>query len=95
MNYYEEALKMHKKGIQLSYANKDSIGLYFNLRDIGNMYKELNKPDSTIFYLKESEKISRQLHRKDLFNMIQSQLASIYTDIKQYDSARVALHHAL
>lgn len=94
-NMPEEALKMHKKGIQLSYANKDSIGLYFNLRDIGNMYKELNKPDSTIFYLKESEKISRQLHRKDLFNMIQSQLASIYTDIKQYDSARVVLHHAL
>lgn len=91
----EEALKMYKKCIRMSCANKDSVGIYYDLMDIGNMYRNLQHPDSAIFYFKKAEKISVQLHRDDLFNKIQGKLASLYTDIKQYDSARVALHYVL
>lgn len=69
--------------------------MVFTLRDIGNMYKELGKEDSTLAYFKEASRLSRLLQRTDLFNMIQSQLAFIYTDLQKYDSARTALQNAL
>ena len=92
---YAEALEMYKKGGEYDNILKDSVGMVFTLRDIGNMYKELGKEDSTLAYFKEASRLSRLLQRTDLFNMIQSQLAFIYTDLQKYDSARTALQNAL
>lgn len=92
---YTEALEMYKKGGEYDNILKDSVGMVFTLRDIGNMYRELDKRDSTLAYFKEANRLSRQLQRTDLFNMLQSQLASIYTDLQKYDSARTALQNAL
>lgn len=92
---YAEALEMYKKGGEYDNILKDSVGMVFKSRDIGNMYKELGKEDSTLAYFKEASRLSRLLQRTDLFNMIQSQLAFIYTDLQKYDSARTALQNAL
>lgn len=92
---YAEALKMYKMSHHCDSLLKDSIGMIFALRDIGNMYQELNKQDSTLVYLKKANLFSERLQRTDLFNMVQSQLAALYTDLQEYDSARVALQNAL
>ena len=92
---YAEALEMYKKGGEYDNILQDSVGMVFTLRDIGNMYKELGKEDSTLAYFKEASRLSRLLQRIDLFNMLQSQLAFIYTDLQKYDSARTALQNAL
>lgn len=92
---YAEALEMYKRGGEYDEILKDSVGMVFTLRDIGNMYKELGKEDSTLAYFKEASRLSRLLQRIDLFNMLQSQLAFIYTDLQKYDSARTALQNAL
>lgn len=92
---YAEALEMYKRGGEYDEILKDSVGMVFKLRDIGNMYKELGKEDSTLAYFKEASRLSRLLQRIDLFNMLQSQLAFIYTDLQKYDSARTALQNAL
>lgn len=92
---YAEALEMYKKGGEYDNILQDSVGMVFTLRDIGNMYKELGKEDSTLAYFKEASQLSRLLQRIDLFNMLQSQLAFIYTDLQKYDSAQTALQNAL
>ena len=92
---YAEALEFYKKSYQCNTVLKDSAGMVFNLRDIGNMHRELDRSDSALLYFKESNSISLKLQRIDLFNMAQSQLASLYTDLQEYDSAHVALQNAL
>lgn len=92
---YAEALQMYKRGVQCDILLKDSVGMVFKLRDIANMYVELGKQDSALDYFKKADLLSQQLQRTDLFNMVQSQLAVLYIDLQEYDSARTTLHHAL
>ena len=92
---YQEALEMYKASLQTDIANKDSTGMVYTLRDIANMYRELNRPDSVLPYYRQARQIAKSLHRTDLWNMMQSQLTSIYTEMQAYDSARVTLHDAL
>lgn len=92
---YAEALQMYKKGEQYDIILKDSAGMVFNLRDIASMYVELGKQDSALTYFKKANLLSQQIQRTDLFNMVQSQLADLYIDLQEYDSAQAALHHAL
>ncbi|MDO5421845.1 MAG: tetratricopeptide repeat protein [Bacteroides sp.] len=92
---YAEALEMYKRGGTYDELLKDSVGIVFTLRDIGNMYRGLGKRDSTLFYFKEANRLSLLLQRTDLFNMMQGQLASLYTDLQEYDAARTALQNAL
>lgn len=63
---YTEALEMYKKGGEYDNILKDSVGMVFTLRDIGNMYRELGKRDSTLAYFKEANRLSQQLQRADL-----------------------------
>ena len=92
---YTEALEMYKKGKECDNILKDSVGMVFKSRDIGNMYRELGRRDSTLAYFNEANQLSRQLQRPDLFNMMQGQLASLYTDLQEYDSARTVLQNTL
>jgi len=92
---YAEAIKMYREGGKCDEMLKDSVGMIFKLRDIGNMYRELGKQDSTLFYFKEANHLSAQICHTGMFNMMQSQLASIYMDLQMYDSARIPLQNAL
>lgn len=92
---YDEALEMYKRGGEYDEMLKDSTGMVFKLRDMGNMYRELGKRDSTLAYFKEANRLSLLLQRRDLFNMMQGQLASLYLDLQEYDSARAALQNVL
>lgn len=89
----EEALRMFQLSQQCDVALRDSVGMVFNLRDIANMYRELERPDSALFYFQAADRISKSLHRPDLFYMVQSQMASFYTDLQLFDSARIALQY--
>ena len=92
---YAEALGMYKRGQQYNGSLKDSVSMVFSLRDIANMYIELGKTDSALVCFKEAVLLSQQLRRTDLFNMVQSQLASLYIDLQIFDSARISLQYAL
>lgn len=92
---YAEAIKMYREGGKCDEMLKDSVGMIFKLRDIGNMYRELGRQDSTLFYFKEANHLSAQICHTGMFNMMQGQLASIYMDLQMYDSARIPLQNAL
>lgn len=92
---YAEALDMYKKGGQCDSIIRDSISMIYKFRDMANMNIELNRQDRALSYFKKANQLSLQLGRTDLFNMVQSQLASFYIDLQEYDSARIALQNAL
>ncbi|WP_298106715.1 tetratricopeptide repeat protein [uncultured Bacteroides sp.] len=94
-NLYEEALNMFKHSLQCDISLKDSIGMVFNYRDMADAYRSLKKPDSALYYYQKSYQLCQQLERKDLGNMLQSQLASFYLDRGEYPQAQKALQHAL
>ena len=92
---YAEALELYESGGRCDSILKDSVGMVFKFRDIANMYIELGKRDSALIRFEKANQLSLQLQRTDLFNMIQSQLAALYTELHEYDLARTALHNAL
>ena len=94
-NLYEEALNMFKHSLQCDISLKDSIGMVFNYRDMADAYRSLKKPDSALYYYQKSYQLCQQLERKDLENMLQSQLASFFLDRGEYPQAQKALQHAL
>lgn len=92
---YAEAIKMYRESGKCDEMQKDSVGMIYTLRDIGYMHRELGRLDSTLFYFKAANRLSVQIRHTDMFNMTQGQLASIYTDLQMYDSARIPLRNAL
>lgn len=94
-NMYEEALRMYRMSHNCDIIMKDSVGMIYTLRDMANMYIELDKQDSALAYFQEANLLSQRLQRTDLFNMIQSQLAAHYTESQEYDLAWTALQNAL
>ncbi len=92
---YREALNIYKAGLQENIVTQDSVSMIFSLRNIANMYRELNMPDSILPYFKRADQIANTIKRTDLSDMIQSQLASVYTELQLYDSAQIALKRAL
>lgn len=92
---WHAALEMYQKGKEYDDFLKDSIGLIFKLRNIGVVYRQLENTDSVLSYFRRASQLSQQLQQTDMFNMMQSQLAAVYIDLQEYDSARMALQNAL
>lgn len=92
---FTEALDLYKESLRLSFLNNDSTGLFYGLRDVADIYFEMNEPDSVLHYYTRAGKLSRQLQRSDWFYMIQRQLANLYTAKADYEAARLPLQQAL
>ncbi|MDR0981698.1 MAG: amino acid ABC transporter permease [Culturomica sp.] len=97
---YDEALDAFKKEYTiLNRGNEsnleDSIGMVYALRDIGSVYKDIKKLDSSLYYYKSAYDLGKKLNRLDLTNMIQSQIGNIYIKLGEYDSAKIAMKDAL
>ena len=92
---YDEALKCTRKCYELDILRNDSVGLIYDLRDIGNIFRYTDREDSAVIYFQKAYKISMQINNKSLKSMIQSQRAALFTSIEQYDSAKLALQDAL
>jgi len=92
---YDEAMKCIRKCHELDILRKDSIGILYNLRDMANIFRFTGKKDSALVYFQKAYEISSYIKKENFNNMIQSQIAALYTSIKQYDSAKIALDNAL
>lgn len=92
---YGQALQMYKEGLRIDKLLRDSIGMVFSFRDIAYIHRELNHSDSVLLYFKQAKRVADLLEQRDLSDMVQSQLASVYTEMQWYDSARLALKDAL
>lgn len=89
---YDEAMSAYKEAYQYDILAKDSIAMVFNLRNIGFVFTGHNKPDSALYYYKITYKLAKQLGNKSLMDDVQSLLASLCIQLKNYDTAKKALN---
>ena len=92
---YPEALEAFKQSFRCDVALEDSVGMIFSLRDIANCYRNLEQPDSALWHFSKASDLCREIRRVDMFRGVQSQLASFYIDLGEYDLAHDALQIAL
>lgn len=91
---YEEALEMYRKAYVCNEAVGDIAGRILNLRDIGVAYQGLEQTDSVLHYFQQANELALAHGEKDLWNMLQGQLASLYIQLEKYDLAEKYLKKA-
>lgn len=92
---YDEALKMFKEAQKCDIALKDSIGMIFNLKDIADAYRCIDKNDSSLYYFRKAYDLANIHKDYELMALVQSQIASLYTELGKYDLAQQALQPSL
>ncbi|MDY5434940.1 tetratricopeptide repeat protein [Bacteroides pyogenes] len=92
---YDEALIAYKKAYHYNVLAKDSTGVVYNLRDIGWNYTALNKADSSLFYYSSAYELACQLKNEILIETVQSVLASLYIQLRQYGEAQQCLQNSM
>ncbi|MDE5711149.1 MAG: tetratricopeptide repeat protein [Bacteroides sp.] len=88
---YEEAMKSYKKSFQYQVLLKDDRGMAINLCDIGDTFTAFGNADSALFYYKQAYIQAKEIGKKQLMDKAQTALVSLYTQMKQYDSALISL----
>lgn len=88
---YEEAMKASKKAYQYDILAKDSTAIIFNLRNIGLSFIGIDNADSALFYYHKAHEQAQLIGNQDLMDMLKINLASLYKQLKRYDSAKMEL----
>ncbi|WP_300702370.1 tetratricopeptide repeat protein [Bacteroides sp.] len=88
---YEEALKASKKANYYDILARDSTAIIFNLRNIGLSFTGINNADSALFYYSKAHEQAKLIGNQDLMDMLKIDLASLYKQLKRYDSAKIEL----
>ncbi|WP_455587318.1 tetratricopeptide repeat protein [Bacteroides sp.] len=91
----DEALKAFRKAYQCDTLLNDSAGIAFDLQDIAETYRLNNNIDSALYYHQTAYDLASAMQCQTLVNMAQSQIASIYNQLKKYDLAKEALQPSL
>ena len=91
---YDEALKVFRKAYQFNTSADDSIGLIYNLRDIGRTFTTLNCADSSLYYYKKAFKYAERIHKNHLMGIIQGELSGLYIQLKMYPEAFAAIQYS-
>lgn len=92
---YDEALRAFKEAKKCNIQIKDSASIVFNLRDIADSHRCINQNDSALYYYRQSYNLANILRNHNLMVMVQSQIASLYTELEKYDLAQQALQPSL
>lgn len=89
---YDKAMKAYKKSYYYDKVyTKDKEGIVVNLCNIGSVFNFSNNTDSAMFYYQKANQIAKESGKKRLIDKAQSSLIDLFTQLKQYDSARIAL----
>lgn len=75
---YDEALKCTRKCYDLDVLRNDSIGIIYDLRDIADIYRKINKEDSALIHYQSAYSISQQIRQEKLHDMIINQIVALY-----------------
>ena len=92
---YDEALVILRKAHAHNVVTGNVRSRIFNLRDMADAYGGNNLPDSAVYYYQKADDLAISVGNSDLSNMIQSQLAGLYSYLGKYDLAKEALQHGL
>ena len=91
---YDEALNILRKAHAHNVATGNVRSRIFNLRDMADAFRGNNQMDSALYYFRKSYDLACDNGMADLANMVQSQIASMYDLLGEYNKAREALQQA-
>lgn len=91
----DEALTAYIRAYECDTELKDSAGMAFDLQDIAWSHRKKKQIDSALYYYKEAYVIASKIRHKTWVVLIQSQIASIYNQLKEYELAKKALEPSL
>ncbi len=84
---YNLALDSYLKAYKLNKAQKDTVSIIYNLRDIAYIYGETNQKKKCIYFYGKALELSKEIDNKDLKAEVEAQMASFYIKLKEYDKA--------
>lgn len=85
---YDEARNCSQKSYELDKSINDTIGMIYNLRDIGISYKWADEEKKSIPFFRQARQLATESHNSFLQNSVDMQLSSVFIDIQEIDSAR-------
>lgn len=85
---YDEARNCSQKSYKLDKSINDTIGMIYNLRDIGISYKWADEEKKSIPFFRQARQLATESHNSFLQNSVDMQLSSVFIDIQEIDSAR-------
>lgn len=88
---YDEALKVSQESYLFDSLRNDKRGMVFDLRDIADAYRGIEKLDSALIYFQQACDLAYTLKDSALIKMTQSQMASICLQLERYEQAKEAL----
>ena len=92
---YDEVLKSYSAAYQCDSIQQDTIGLIYDLQDIGFAYRGINKPDSTLFLLNQAHELASIINNEQMDNLITSQMASLYIRLGDLEKAKSYIQPSL
>ena len=67
---YRNALSSYQQSYQCDISLNDTIGMIYNLRDMGFAFRGLNKPDSTLYLLNQAHELAMSINNRQMDNRI-------------------------
>lgn len=92
---YEQAPEMFRKSYHYGKLLKDSIGMVYELRDIGRSFATLDYQDSAIYYYKKADELAESIRNLSLREVVNSELAGYYTNWGMYEEAYQILQRTI
>lgn len=86
-NMYEEARRCSQKSYELDKAIRDTVGMIFNLRDIGISYKWANQEEKALSYYHQARALAISCHDEEMRHDLEMSLTHAYHKTGQIDSA--------
>lgn len=84
---YEEAMKEFKNAYHYNSNIHNNRGMIINLCNIGTTFTGLGNADSALFYYQRAYEQAEKIGDNSLMDKAQSNLSSLYIQLKQYDLA--------
>lgn len=92
---YRQAIESFQQSYQCDIIRKDTLGMIYNLRDIGFALRGVDKPDSTIILLKKAHELALLINNQVMDDRITSQMASLYIRLGEYEKAKKFIQPSL
>ncbi len=96
--YYQSLFKDAKENYKYAYTYQslanDTVGMIYDLRDIGNTFLQETNLDSAIIFYKKACNLSIQSQNKEMYIQSMAQTADLYLNLADYTKAKECIYPA-
>ena len=92
---YSRAMERYQKAYQIGNKLDGKEGLFFSLREMGNIYLFLNKPDSALNYYMEAYTVAEEVNDSLLAATALCDIAHFYNDREKYEEANIYISRSI